>query len=197
VLVVAADIGDIADDGWRQIALIAAATGLVVLGAGLIVVASALTPPGSRWRHVHWMVIASIVVVTGAVVVVGVAHEQGDETTAGTDSPREETDEERDLPMTARDALQPREITTSALPIEVQTSVDVELTGLGRELVGEAMDCRLGPVSGFFVSEAIGGTWVQPTLVLAEPFRGDFELIERCRPAVIRLPYGAGVVVPE
>jgi hypothetical protein len=207
-VVLHADIGDIADDGWRNAALWAAgiATGLL----GVAVAAISWTLPTGPTSALYPRVLSSVAVLVAfaAVVVVGLADEQGGESPQvaavvrssgnapvaadGTTAPAE-----AEPPVSFDNAFAPEALTSSAIPIIVRTLVILDLTRGGRELIAGEMGCPTSDLVGTTVGgTAIGGTWAEPLVVLSPPNRANGDPILRCRAVMVRLPVDAGLARP-
>lgn len=204
------DVQAIADDDWRTAALWAAAGALVALAVGLVATVWRLTPPGRSGRAARILVTIAIVAVVGGVGVIGLAQEQGGEAedpepVAVAEDSAATTDEvavagfNPDLlePVGMGDALDIDTIVRSSLPVDVRTTVALELTLPGRQLVAEAAGCRPRDFTGATLGVAIGGTWAQPLVLVGRPLNSNQEPIERCHNAIVLLPIEAGLALPQ
>jgi hypothetical protein len=197
-----ADAATIADEGWRNNAQWAAGVGVVLLGIALAVMAWTLALGSKEPVMARVAVVIAAVGVVGAVVVMGVADEQGGQLAHSSTPPvvtstaaGEEGEPPPDEPLTLEEAIDPQNLTGSAIPIDVRTFVLLDLTQEGRRFVASAMSCRPADLSGREVSGyAIGGTWAQPLVVVNPPTTEDGDVIARCRRTILRLPQEAGIV---
>ena len=204
-----ADISRIADESWRENALWAATVAAVLLGVALAAVAWSMTSASSDSLFPRASTVAAIVAVMGAVVVIGVANEQGGHlatsdtaiqvidggsSSGGEDGEDADGDEEVIRP---RDALVPQNLANAAIPIEIRTVVTVDLTSAGRALLARAMDCRASDFrTTLVVANAIGGTWAQPLLIVGAPTDEEGEPVVRCKRTIVQLPIQAGTIRP-
>lgn len=204
-VVIRADIDTMADPGWRDNALWAAATAVVLLGAALAVVAWTAGTDRAGGTLARASVFAAVVAATGASVVVAVADDQAGEiarsapvtTTSGAGPVGNEDGSIADEPLAIEDAFDPEVMAPVALPVGARTRVVLDLTVAGRRLAASAMRCRLRDVSENEVEGiAIGGTWAQPLVVVEPPVDEDGEPVSRCQQVLLRLPIQAGIARP-
>lgn len=199
-----ADTATIADEGWRNNAQWAAAVGVALLGIALGVMAWTLAV-GSKdpvWARVA--VVVAAVGVVGAVVVMGVADEQGGQlarsstppvVTADGDGGGEDGEPAPDEPLTLREARDPENVAPAAIPIAVRQFVLFDLTDQGRRYVAGAMGCRPADLADREIGGyAIGGTWAQPLVVVNPPASENGPVNLRCRRTILRLPIEAGII---
>lgn len=198
------DLDAVADSGWRTTALWA--VGLAVLFLGIALAAVAWTADGARPGLAQPGPLATVAVlaVVGAVIVAGLAQERGGTepevspapaVVAGTGGGSGAFSE--DEPLRVQDALRQDVLTEVAFPITEREVVNLELTAVGRELVAGAMGCEPADlVRNRVIGTAVGGTWVQPLVVLLPPVRPNGGSVRRCHRAVVRLPQAAGIVAP-
>jgi hypothetical protein len=197
-----ADAATIADEGWRNNAQWAAAVGVVLLGIALAVMAWTLAVGSKEPVMARVAVVIAAVGVVGAVVVMGVADEQGGQLAHSSTPPvvtstavGEEGEPAPDEPLTLEEALDPENLTTAAIPIEARTFVLFDLTEEGRRFVAGAMGCRPADLANRTLNGyAIGGTWAQPLVVVNPPASASGRVIARCERTILRLPQEAGVV---
>lgn len=203
-VVVQVDIDAIADTGWRENALWAVGAAVALLGLGLAALAWTVGTDDTDSALARGAVLAAVLGVVGAVVVVGLADEQGGELASAPPAPEsgvvsaaDGSTVVPDAPLGFGEALDAENLTSVALPVEARTLVTLELTPAGRELLAGAMSCRAVNlrVNGV-IGTAIGGTWAQPLVVVSPPFNEDGDLVTPCRRALVRLPVGAGVARP-
>lgn len=209
-LLLSVDIQDIVDDSWRQAALLATGVGLVFLGAAFVAVLLRLAPEDPAWSLARSAMIAAVVTGVGAIIAVGLAREQGgteppaaERTTIvtgqGGGAPGDGSAEDQaapDEPVPPSAALDPDQLTRAALPVDVRTSVTLELNRIGRRLAANAGGCRPDDYHGVVLGIAIGGTWAQPLLLVAPPINARGNTVRNCDTAILRLPLSAGVAVP-
>jgi hypothetical protein len=199
------EIDRIADQGWKDNALWAVGTAVVLLGFAIAAVTTTLTSTTTTGAMARVTILAATIGVIAAVVVVGLADVNGGEiarssvppTVTSTSTDGGDGEAAVDEPLAPANALEPEYLATVALPIPERTTVTISLTGQGRRLMARAMGCRPGDFVGrSLVGAAIGGTWAQPLLVPQSPFDADGVSVERCQPAVVRLPMTGGTIRP-
>jgi len=105
---------------------------------------------------------------------------------------------EPEPPLGLNDALNVENLTQVALPVIERTFVTLDLTPAGNQLVAGAMGCRPQDLrNNEVLGTAVGGTWVQPLVVVGPPVKADGSLVARCRRATVRLPLVAGTALPR
>ena len=183
-VVLHADIGDIADDGWRNAALWAAgiATGLL----GVAVAAISWTLPTGPTSALYPRVLSSVAVLVAfaAVVVVGLADEQGGESpqvaAVGAVIGRRPRGCRRHhragrgrATGQLRRRLRPGDAHLVGHPHHRAHAGERSTSpGRGRELIAGEMGCPTRDLVGTTVGgTAIGGTWAEPLVVLSPPIR--------------------------
>jgi hypothetical protein len=201
------DVDDIAEDDWRAAALWSAGVALALLGVALILVAWRIAPPVRGWLTAKVAVTVAIVAVVAGAITVGLAQEQGGSGAAAPPpAPVREAAQERarddstpppDAPVRLGDAIDIDQLVAASLPVDVRTTVQLELTQAGRVLAAEAGGCAPRDYRGAVLGVAIGGSWAQPLVLVGKPLNADGEPIERCRNAIIRLPLAAGLALPQ
>ena len=201
------DLGAVEDDSWRTAGLWTAGVALALLGVALAAVAWRLAPSERGWGWVRIVVVLAVVGVVAGGVVVGLAREQGGAATEpvaadpvgaeAADPAGEGTAPLPDESVGLDDALDIEGIVGSSLPVDVRTSVALDLTRQGRELAAEAGGCAPRDYRGAVLGVAIGGSWAQPLVLLGPPLDADGDPIQRCRNAILRLPLEAGLALPS
>lgn len=204
VVVVQVDIEAVADPGWRDNALWAAGAALILLGLGLAAVAWTVATEAAGSTLPRVAVLAAVIGAVGAVVVLGLAEEQGGEIATSSVAPQtaiataEGLESEPEPPLGLNDALAIENLTSVALPVTERTLVTLDLTPPGNQFLAGAMGCRAQDLrDNEVLGTAVGGTWVQPLVVVGPPVREDGDLVTRCRRTTVRLPIGAGVALPR
>ena len=205
------EIDRIADEGWKDNALWAVGTAVVLLGFALAALTTTLTSTTTTGAMARVTILAATVAVVAAVVVVGLADVNGGEVARSAVPPTVTSDDAGgrggnggdggeatvDEPLAPANALEPDYLAPVALPIPERTTVTISLTGQGRRIMARAMSCRPGDFVGrSLVGAAIGGTWAQPLLVPQSPFDAEGVSVDRCQPAVVRLPMTGGTIRP-
>jgi len=205
VVVVQADIENIADPGWRDNALWAAGAALVLLGVALGAVAWTVATEHAGSTLPRVAVLAAVIGGIGAVLVVGLADEQGGEvarsSVASAPAPAPapaRAVREPEPPLGLNDALNFENLTAVALPVTERTLVTLDLTPAGNQLIAGAMGCRPQDLrDNEVLGTAVGGTWVQPLVVVGPPVMEDGNVVARCGRATVRLPLVAGIALPR
>lgn len=204
VVVVHADISRIADPGWRDNALWATGAALVLLGAALGTVAWTIATEDAGSTLPRVAVLAAVIGGVGAVLVVGLADEQGGEVarSSATAVPAVTSDTvappEPEPPLGLNDALNAENLTSASLVVAERTLVTLDLTPAGNQFLAGAMGCRPQDLrNNEVLGTAIGGTWVQPLVVVGSPVKEDGSLVARCRRTTVRLPLAAGTALPR
>jgi hypothetical protein len=211
VVYVHADLPTIADDGWRGNANWAAAVGLVLLGVALAVITWTYASASADSTLARSAVLASVIGVVGAVLVIGLADENGGQlatssidpvvTSGDGAAPTVATEDGvvvPEPPLGLNEALQVENLTSVAFPVEERTFVSLELTNAGRDMLARAMGCRPADLAqNTVLGTIVGGTWIQPLVVVGPPVREDDSLVARCHRVATRLPTAAGFAVPR
>jgi hypothetical protein len=205
-----ADVQTIADDGWQGNALWAAGVAVVLLGLALGVLAWTIASASADSTLARTAVVAAVLGVVGAVLVLGLADEQGGQL-ASSDTPvapqvstgsgvptADGSIVTPEPPIALNEALEIENLTSVAFPVTERVLVSLELTNVGRDMLARAMGCRpsdLGPNT--VLGTVVGGTWVQPLVIVGPPVREDDTLVARCHRVATRLPTAAGFAVPR
>jgi hypothetical protein len=210
IVYVHADLQTIADDGWRGNANWAAAVGLVLLGVALAVITWTFASASADSTLARSAVLASVIGVVGAVLVIGLADENGGQLATSSIEPVVTSGDDAQAPVATGDgvvperplglneALQVENLTSVAFPVEERTFVSLELTNAGRDMLARAMGCRPADLAQNTVfGTIVGGTWIQPLVVVGPPVREDDSLVARCHRVATRLPTAAGFAVPR
>ncbi|HYF46751.1 MAG TPA: hypothetical protein VD926_11115 [Acidimicrobiales bacterium] len=200
-VVVQADVGAIADEGWRDDATWMTAIGMGLIGLALAAVSLATGPDRTSGVLPRVATLVAVLGAFGAVVVVGLADQRGGEqpeaapvADAGPTAAGAPDDAQGGAPIGLDSAFDPATLTEAAAPILARTPVSVDLNAVGRQLIAREMGCRPRDLVGTSVAgAAIGGTWAEPLVVLNVPVRADGALISACSRVMVRLPVQAGI----
>ncbi len=204
-VVMQADIGAIAEEGWRDDATLAAAVGMGFIGLALAAVSWSLPAARAVGVFARAATLVAVLAAFGAVIVVSLADQRGGEASeaaAADPAPAavgaEATEADAgEPPIGLENAFRPRTLTEAAAPILARQLVSVDLNATGRQLIAPEMGCRARDLVGTTVAgAAIGGTWAEPLVVLNVPVRPDGSLIDTCGRVMVRLPVQAGIARP-
>jgi hypothetical protein len=203
------DVPSIADPDWRDGALWAAGAAVGFLGLAFLALAATMASPSSDGFLARLAVAASVIGVVAALVVLGLADVNGGELDSADTAAESATEESPaatddaggpagEVPVPLDEAMDPENLASVAFPVEARTPVVLELTVAGRELIAAAQGCRPRDLGTNEVSgTVVGGSWLQPLVIVAPPVTEGGRTIARCHRIATRLPPEAGFAVPN